>query len=106
MDIDIKRFKELMKDENAIVLDIRTLEEFECGFIKNAINYDIFEPEFRDDILKLDRDKLYLLYCRSGARSANAREFMKKNRFNAVFNLIGGVLAWNAAGLELLEEKE
>ncbi|NQZ85664.1 MAG: rhodanese-like domain-containing protein [Nanoarchaeales archaeon] len=106
MDINIKKFKELMKNENAILLDTRTLEEFENGFIKNAINYDIFQVDFRDEILKLDRDKLYLVYCRSGGRSANAMEFMKANGFTAVYNLIGGVLAWVQNGNELVEEQE
>lgn len=98
MDIDVKRFKELMKDENAIILDCRTLDEFENGFIFGAINYDIFDISFRDEILKLDRDRIYLVYCRSGQRSSNAVDFMKANGFKVVYNLIGGVLAWNFAG--------
>lgn len=106
MDINVKKFKELMVGENVCILDVRTLDEFENGFIKNSVNYDIFQVDFRDDILKLDRDKLYLLYCRSGARSANAMEFMKSNGFLAVYNLIGGVSAWNMAGEELIEENE
>jgi rhodanese-related sulfurtransferase len=106
MDIDIKKFKELMKDENTVILDTRTLEEFENGFIKGAINYDIYQVDFRDEILKLDRDKTYLVYCRSGARSSNAMEFMKASGFAVVYNLIGGVLAWIQGENELIEEEE
>lgn len=106
MDVDVKKFKELMKSEDVAILDTRTLDEFENGFIKGAVLYDIFGLEFRDDILKLDRDKTYLVYCRSGGRSYEAMSFMKSNGFKSVFNLIGGVLAWNMAGEELVEEEE
>jgi rhodanese-related sulfurtransferase len=106
MDISVEKFKELMKNENACILDTRTLDEFENGFIKGAVLYDIFQVDFRDEILKLDRDKLYLVYCRSGARSAYAMEFMKANGFKVVYNLIGGAIAWNMAGFELVEESE
>jgi phage shock protein E len=106
MDINVNKFKELMKDENAVILDTRTLEEFENGFIKGAINYDIFQVDFRDDILKLDRYKTYLIYCRSGGRSSDAMEFMKTNGFAVVYNLIGGVLAWAQDGNKLIEEEE
>ncbi len=106
MDVSVEKFKELMKNENVCILDTRTLEEFENGFIKDAVNYDIFDINFRDDILKLDRDRIYLIYCRSGQRSANALEFMKSNGFKVVYNLVGGVLAWNMAGEELVEEEE
>jgi rhodanese-related sulfurtransferase len=106
MDITIDKFKELMKNENAVILDVRTLDEFENGFIKNAINYDIFQVSFRDEILKLDRDKLYLVYCRSGGRSSEAMNFMKSNGFKTVYNLIGGVIAWNFNDEELVELSE
>ncbi len=103
--INIDKFKELMKEDGVCVLDVRTLDEFENGFIADAVNYDFFDINFRDDILKLDREKKYLIYCRSGQRSSQAMSFMKSNGFTC-FNLINGVLGWLQAGQELVEEKE
>jgi len=106
VNVDVYEFKELMKNPEVVILDVRTLDEFENGFIYGAINFDIMGITFRDEILALDRDKVYLVYCRSGARSANACNFMESNGFNSVYNLDGGIVAWNNLGEKLCEEKE
>ena len=52
-----------------VILDVRTPEEFAEGHIGNALIIDYYSETFRDDVNKLDKDKPYLIYCRSGNRS-------------------------------------
>lgn len=85
---------QLSEDQNGILLDVRTPEEFAENKIENAINIDIY-GDFVKEIEKLDKSKNYYLYCRSGARSATACQFISTNGFEGkIYNLQGGILAW------------
>jgi len=85
----------LQADENAIVLDVRTQEEYQDGIILNAINIDIHKgQEFISELEALDKNKNYYVYCRSGARSAKACEIMNELGFENAYNLLGGILQW------------
>lgn len=72
---------------NSIIIDVRTLEEFNDGHLKGALNIDIFAADFKSQIERLDRNKNYLLYCRSGNRSGQAMHFMKQLGFKSAENL-------------------
>lgn len=87
---------ELQEQTSAsVILDVRTAEEFESGYIKGAMNLDIRGGAgFLSSIEKLDKSKSYFVYCRSGARSGQACQLMSQMGFSAVYNLDGGVLAW------------
>jgi phage shock protein E len=69
------------------VIDVRTADEFRENQVKGAINIDVLEKSFRDKISKLDRTKSYAVYCRSGARSSNAKSIMTGLGFKNVINL-------------------
>ncbi|RNL85657.1 rhodanese-like domain-containing protein [Sinomicrobium pectinilyticum] len=87
--------EQLENDKNAIVLDVRTEEEFEEGYIPNAINIDIRQgQDFIDELEKLDKSKTYYVYCRSGARSAKACAIMDQLGFEEAHNLLGGIMEW------------
>ncbi len=63
----------ISEDSNAIVIDVRTHDEFLEGSVSNAINIDVKEPQsFLDKINELDKSKNFYVYCQSGARSAQA----------------------------------
>ena len=80
---------------DSVILDVRTEEEFESGYIKGALNMDIHGgADFLSSIDALDKSKSYFVYCRSGARSGQACQLMSQMGFSAVYNLEGGVLAW------------
>jgi rhodanese-related sulfurtransferase len=84
------------KDENSVILDVRTEGEFLAGFIPEAINIDIYKgQEFLDEIEKLDKSKNYLVYCRSGARSASACALMHQHGIENAYNLMGGIIEWD-----------
>lgn len=82
-------------DENAVILDVRTENEYDEGIIANAINIDIYEGQgFIQKLETLDKSKKYYVYCRSGARSAKACEIMESLGFEYAYNLQGGILGW------------
>jgi rhodanese-related sulfurtransferase len=85
----------LTEQPEAVVLDVRSEEEFESGYIPNAKNIDLrMGPGFIDEINTLDNNKSYYVYCRSGARSAQAVQLMRDLGFNETYNLLGGILEW------------
>lgn len=84
-----------------IVLDVRTPEEFAGGHIDGAINIDFYAADFADHIANLDPGASYVLYCRSGNRSAETAKLMNDLDFADVDEIDGGVLSWAAAGLPL-----
>ena len=87
--------KALTKQPEAVILDVRTEEEFESGYIPNAKNIDLrMGPGFIDEINTLEKNKSYYVYCRSGARSAQAVQLMRDLGFNETYNLLGGILDW------------
>lgn len=88
---------------DAVILDVRTPNEYAGGFIENAVNIDYNGPEFAKKVAELDKDKTYLVYCLSGARSSSAAGYMRNNGFKHVINLEGGILAWQSENLPIAE---
>jgi len=86
---------EVSQNKNAVILDVRTEEEFVEGYIPNSKNIDIYKGQgFLDEIEKLDKSKDYYVYCRSGARSAQACALMNQQGFDNASNLMGGITDW------------
>ena len=90
---------QLQATPEAVLLDVRTLEEVQSGRIKGEVNFDFKAPEFNLLIKGLDKTKPYFVYCASGVRSGKAAEKMKEEGFEKVYTLEGGLKAWQAAGL-------
>lgn len=86
------------------LLDVRSPEENENKRIKGAINYDINNPNFETKIAALDTSKTIYVYCLSGGRSGKAANVLEKKGFK-VFNLSGGISAWQSAGFPVEEGK-
>ena len=82
-------------DENGVILDVRTDEEFESSKIPGAINIDIYKGQgFIYRVEELDKSKNYYVYCAAGVRSANACNAMEQLGFDNTFNLVGGFSNW------------
>lgn len=77
---------------DAVLLDVRTPAEFALGHLDGAINIDFENPNFTSEIQKLDKKKPYFLYCRSGNRSGQATAILKREGFEKVYDLQGGVV--------------
>jgi rhodanese-related sulfurtransferase len=91
-----KTFEEkLAEDKDAVLLDVRTPMEHQMVRIPNSILIDISNPMFMEEIDKLDRNKSYYVYCRSGSRSYHAGNYMLRAGFEKVYNLQSGIISWN-----------
>ena len=77
------------------VIDVRTPEEFAAGHVAGAININVEAADFREQIAALDAEDAYLVYCRSGRRSALAADQMAEAGFTDIID---------AGGLEALAE--
>ncbi|MBN2868248.1 MAG: rhodanese-like domain-containing protein [Flavobacteriaceae bacterium] len=87
--------EQLNADDNAVILDVRTEAEVAEKKIPNSINIDIYKGQgFVYQVEELDKSKNYYVYCRSGARSAQACNIMNQLGFDNTYNLLGGILEW------------
>lgn len=90
----VAEFDELRARPDAVVLDVRTHEEFNAGHIPKAGLLDIKSPDFMQSLGSLDRSKLYLVNCAVGGRSSRACQNLAALGFTNVVNLEGGFKAW------------
>jgi rhodanese-related sulfurtransferase len=96
MDLSQEEWKNKFEaDDNGYLLDVRTSEEFEAGHIPKANLLDIHQAQnFVDGVQSMDASKNYYVYCRSGARSANACQVMNQMGIANTYNLLGGFMEW------------
>ena len=76
------------------ILDVRTPGEFSGGAIEGATNLDFYDSNFSQKLDVLDKDKTYLVYCRSGNRSKSALSAMKQLKFQRVYELDKGIISF------------
>ncbi len=93
--IDVPTFKQMMKKPNTVVLDVRTTAETAQQKIEGAVELDFYSPDFAKKVAALDKTKTYLVYCRSGNRSGQACQIMQNQGFAKLYNMKGGMIAWN-----------
>ena len=97
--------KSILELEDVQLVDVRTPKEFEEIRIAEAQNIDFRSPTFDDDIIKLDKSKPVVLYCKSGRRSAKCAEKLKDAGFEKVYDLEGGISKWkHSEVLQILEK--
>ena len=86
--INLKKALNIMsKSTNLVLLDVRTPEEYMSGSVPNSINIDVMDTDFKTKIDILDKNKEYIVYCRSGNRSTIASSIMATNGFLRIYNL-------------------
>lgn len=81
--VNFEQARSQMTDEEYAVLDVRTATEFREGHIEGAVN--IAHTLLADEIGKLDQDKNWLVYCRSGRRASVASALLKRNGLNVTY---------------------
>lgn len=98
--IDAKTFSEKLKaTENPQLIDVRTPDEFKADKIGKARNINWNGEYFASQAEKLDKSKPVFVYCKVGGRSAEAANKLAELGFTEIYNLDGGIMKWNAAGL-------
>lgn len=85
-------FKE--KSQNQTIVDIRTPQEYRQGHLKNAVNINLYDRAFSEEVNKLDKSKPIFIYCRSGNRTSSASKKMVNLGFEQVYDLKGGISNW------------
>lgn len=90
---------QLINHKDAVVLDVREADEFKTGRLLNAKHIPLGKLRDRVGELERYRDKPIVVVCRSGNRSATACSLLGKEGFAQVYNLSGGIMAWQKAGL-------
>lgn len=90
-----QEFNSLMQQNEFTIIDIRTPEEIAQGKIaSDALEMDFYQASFPDQLAKLDKQKNYFLYCRSGNRSGTTLSQMKEMGFESVYDLQDGIGSW------------
>lgn len=103
--IDVERFKELMKNDDVVILDVRTDEEVSNGAIEGSAQIDFYKEDFKEQLSKLDPNKTYLVYCKTGGRSSQSCKILTEELgFSNIKNLQGGYTAWENAANEKSED--
>jgi rhodanese-related sulfurtransferase len=105
MDLSQKEWAEqLSNDTEAVIIDVRTPEEWSEGVIPHALLIDIYQGQgFIYKIDALDKSKHYYVYCKAGGRSAQACSIMNQLGFETTYNLMGGFMQWTGS-VELPEQ--
>lgn len=96
--VDVKRAQEVIQEEDPLILDVRTDQEYKEGHIKDAKQLDFYGDNFQQQLEELPRDKPVLVYCHSGNRSGKTMARMKELGFEKVYNLQGGMSSWESEG--------
>lgn len=94
-----KDAERLIKEEGAVVLDVRAPREYTEGHIAGAFNMNINDSGFAESVRTLNPDKKYIVYCMGGGRGGRAVSIMNELGLSDAKNLVGGVTAWQAEGL-------
>lgn len=97
--------KKLSQDGDYVVLDVRTPEEIEEGYIEGAMQLDYKADDFESKISKLDKSLTYYVYCAAGVRSQKASQIMVEQGFKSVYSVKGGMKEWKKKGLPVVKEE-
>lgn len=97
--------EKLKSEPETQLLDVRTPEEYAGGHIGNAANIDWNGDDFEKKAATYDKSKPVYVYCKIGGRSAKAADKLASMGFSKVYNLDGGIMKWDAAGLSAPGDK-
>jgi|GEM_PF-220397 len=98
MVVSATTFEKMLNKKKNILIDVRTPEEMAGGHIEKAMNLDFLDECFAQNIEILNKNKTYLLYCKSGIRTAKASARMKAAGFKNIYMLDGGITSWVEEG--------
>jgi phage shock protein E len=101
--ITVDEFLNLCDTTEAIFLDVRTRPEYEAGHLEGAILINMQAPDFTEKISELDKNNIYYVYCRSGARSTNVVKQMRKAGFFQTYNIKGGIIELTRKGIQIVK---
>lgn len=104
----VNDFAEKISNPDVVVIDVRTAEEYKEGYLSGAVNIDWLSGHLPEQVMAQlpNRDQKLALYCRSGRRSKAASEALGNLGYKYIFELEGGYLAWQKAGMPTVKQKK
>jgi rhodanese-related sulfurtransferase len=90
-------FENGVGNDKVLLLDVRTEKEVSQGHIEGATHIDFYGASFDQSLSTLNKEQEVYVYCRSGGRSYKTAEKLEALGFKKVYNLDGGIGAWQAA---------
>ena len=94
---------QMVNNDNAVVIDVRDKAEFDQGHIVDSINIPFGNLESRIDELKKYQDKPLVIACKMGQHSGQAGTLLRKNGFENVSRLRGGITDWRGQNLPVVK---
>ena len=103
--IDSQELKKRIENskEELILLDVRTLEEYQSGHIKNSINIPHDQLILNINVLDQYRNQPIVVFCRSGRRAQLVIETLIENKFDQIVDLEGDIVAWKRSGFPVVQ---
>ena len=99
--VNVYEAKDLISNQDAVILDVRTKDEYAAARIPEARHIPLRQMAQHLKELEPLKERPILVSCRSGSRSARACSYLKRQGFENVYNLRGGLVAWSRANLAL-----
>ena len=96
----------VINKEDAVLIDVREMNEIKEGMINNAIHIPLSAINKRLTELDKYKDRAVLVYCRSGNRSGSVCRTLSSRGFEKVYNLAGGIMAWQDAHLPVSKKRK
>ncbi|MGI9532173.1 rhodanese-like domain-containing protein [Lutimonas sp.] len=91
------------RNEDILIIDVRTPEEFASGHLENSVNIDYKADNFEELVGELDRNQDVYVYCKVGGRSGRSAKVLEDLGFKKVYDLDGGIIAWEKDGLKTVK---
>ena len=105
--VNVHTARDLLYQENRVViLDVRTPEEYGLGHIQGALNVNVMDEEFANEIAKLGRNQTYIVHCAAnakGGRTDKSLKIMKNLGFNNLLDMSGGISKWIQEGNPIIK---
>lgn len=98
-----KEALKMMGEKDTIFIDVRTPGEYAGERVENSINIDFYSPDFKNKVNALDKSKKYVIYCRTGVRSAAAEKIFNEMGIKHTYDVRGGITAWKKDGLPVVK---
>ena len=99
--ISTDEFAKQIQNKLGVILDVRTLEEYNSGYLSGAIQLDYYKENFSQELDKLDKNSAYYIYCRSWNRSGKTLDLMKQLWFQEVYDLDLWIIDWQKNNYEI-----
>ena len=94
----------MQNSSDSVIIDVRTPQEYQSSHLEGAKNMDYYSDGFLGNLTLLDKNRTYIIYCRTGIRGGMALEMMRDLGFKEVYNIIGGITQWAQEGRPMIGE--